>query len=79
MWQNGTNISEERGTAILRKELSYIQKMDAAGMNVSEESAVGSSEVVVSFYQNTWNHVPEDCNLHIHFCQNLKSLEFENI
>jgi hypothetical protein len=60
-------------------EHSYTMKMDAAGTNVSEESVVGSSEMVVSFYQTTWIHVPEDCNLHNHFCQNLKSHEIENI
>jgi hypothetical protein len=31
-----------------------------------------SSETLASLYQITQHHIPEDCNLDIHCCENLK-------
>jgi hypothetical protein len=43
--------------------LASILKMDVAR----------SSETLVPFYQVSWRHYLEDIDLHIHYCENLKS------
>ena len=35
--------------------------------------AVGTSEMSLQFYQTTQYHIPEDSNLIVHCCENLKS------
>jgi hypothetical protein len=46
------------------------------GTNIPEENAASifSPEDGGNFYQTTCNHISEDCNLNIHFLENVKSL-----
>jgi hypothetical protein len=32
-------------------------------------------ETLIPVYQNTWCHIPEDHNLNIHYCENIRRLE----
>jgi hypothetical protein len=38
--------------------------------------AVTASEMLVTIYQSTRLHIPEDCDFHGHRCDNLKSRPF---
>jgi hypothetical protein len=31
--------------------------------------------MLVPIYRTTWCHIPEDCNLNAHYCENLKSYQ----
>jgi hypothetical protein len=37
-----------------------------AGKNYLEDGGVVSSTTLITVYQCTWNHIPEDSNLHKH-------------
>jgi hypothetical protein len=57
-----TNVMEEHTTSIFNIEEFFTLKMKAESY----------SEIMVTIYQATLHHIPEDSNLHSHCCENLK-------
>lgn len=47
-------VSEDSASICSVLEFSYVLKLEAAG----------SCKTLVALYQTTWNHIPEDHNLH---------------
>jgi hypothetical protein len=61
----GTNISEVPAASNVKLFL-----------RTREEN---SSEILIAINQNTWRHIPEDCDLNIHRRENLKSQNGRNL
>jgi hypothetical protein len=59
-WLRGTHISEESNDSIF-------------GSSTLKLRAAGSSEMLISFYQTTWQEMSEETNLHILSCEDLQS------
>jgi hypothetical protein len=59
-WQMLTNISEKFAAFIFN---SFTLRLEAAG----------SSEMLITIYQTTEDHMPEDSNCHSHCSENPKS------
>jgi hypothetical protein len=57
-----TNVSEVQTAFIIRAMMM---------------EAVHTSETAVNFNMTTWHYIPEDCNLHTCYRENLKSHNYE--